>query len=91
MNYDMSKYGESITNEIISGKIANDLLEIIDSEGIIELDFANVNLLTTTCIKKIFGNITKQIPAELFFNRFCFKNASADLKTIISHGLEDLY
>lgn len=87
----MGQYGESITNEIISGKIANDLLGVIESEGIINLDFSKVNLLTTTCIKKIFGNIAKQISAEVFFKRFCFKNANADLKTIISHGLEDLY
>lgn len=87
----MSKYGESITNEIVSGKIAEDLFGMIKSDGLIELDFSNVNLLTTTCIKKIFGNITKEITPDSFFKRFCFKNASDDLKTIISHGLEDLY
>lgn len=89
--YDMSIYGKAITNEIVSEKISEDLLKLIDTEDQIKLDFSNINLLTTTCIKNIFNKIKNIIPAEVFFKKFAFINAETNLKIIINHGLEDLY
>lgn len=89
--YDMSKYGESITNEIVSEKISKDLETLLETEKHVDLNFSKINLLTTTCLRKIFGNIAKKIPAEIFFKTFSFKFVNDDMKTIISHGLEELY
>ena len=89
--YDMSIYGKSITNEIISEKISADLEKLIDIEDQIKLDFSNINLLTTTCIKNIFNKIKDQIPADVFFRIFRFINVNDNLRVIINHGLEDLY
>lgn len=89
--YNMSIYGGSITNEIISEKISTDLEKFVSCDDKVTLDFSNVNLLTTTCIKKIFSKIKDKIPADIFFTKFCFINVNENLKIIINHGLEDLY
>lgn len=89
--YNMSIYGESITNEIVSEKISIDLEQLIDIEEQINLDFSNVNLLTTTCLKHIFNKIKNHFPADVFFTKFRFINVNDNLRVIINHGLEDLY
>lgn len=89
--YNMSIYGESITNEIVSEKISIDLEKLIDIEDQIKLDFSNVNLLTTTCLKHIFSKIKDKLPADVFFMKFRFINVNDNLRVIINHGLEDLY
>ena len=86
----MSTHGKSLTNELICKQIYTDL-ESHFSEEVIELDFANVRILTTTCIKGLFLKISTKISSEDFFKKLIFKNVDEDLKIIISHGLEDIY
>ena len=91
MNYDMGKFGKSITNEIIAQKICKDLELQLEKNDMLILDFKNIDILTTTCVKGIFKSISEKMNSSDFFKRFAFINVSNDLKVIITYGLEDLY
>lgn len=90
MKYDMSSHGKSLTNETICNQIFSDLEPCLGDEKI-ELDFSNVSILTTTCIKGLFMKIANMISSTDFFQKFVFENVDEDLRIIISHGLEDIY
>ena len=60
MKYDMSSHGKSLTNETICNQIYSDLESCLEEEKI-ELDFSNVSILTTTCIKGLFLKIASKI------------------------------
>ena len=90
MKYDMSSHGKSLTNETICNQIYSDLETHLGEEKI-ELDFSNVSILTTTCIKGLFLKIANKISSDVFFQKIIFENVDEDLRIIISHGLEDIY
>lgn len=90
MKYDMSSHGKSLTNETICNQIFSDIEPCLGDEKI-ELDFSNVSILTTTCIKGLFMKIANMISSTDFFQKFVFENVDEDLRIIISHGLEDIY
>lgn len=88
--YDFGKHGRNITNEIIANKIAEDIKSVCCSDEKIELDFSNVDLLTTTCVKIIFSPIVTKYGRTNLLSKISFYNTGKDLQIIISHGLESL-
>jgi len=88
--YMFSKYGRNITNDTIAGKIARDINDLCCSDSPLELDFKEVDLLTTTCIKLVFRPIIEKYGKDEFVKHLSFYNTSKDIQIIISHGLENL-
>ena len=85
MTFKMNKYGNSITDEMIASTIYSDISK---NTGEIVIDFEGILTMTTICSRIIFGQLLTHYGAEQFFKNVTISNASKNMQSIISIGLE---
>jgi len=92
MDYNMGKYGTSLTNEIIAESLSKDIIEQIElnQSQIINLDFSTIKLLTTYSVKSIFRPISEKYGIENIFSHIQLINVNKDLQVIIKQGLNSI-
>jgi hypothetical protein len=86
--FNLSQYGEAITNDEQGELILNSIREIVLKGQIIEIDFSKIKSMTTYCAKQIFGTLYVELGNAKFFNNIKLLHVSQDLKIIINQGIE---
>ena len=90
MNYDISEFGSNIVSGSSTEKIVRKLLELLDDNDVLCLDFKNINVMTTTATKEILKPIVDKYGIEHLFKKIHFCNVAEDLKIVISTAIDGL-
>ncbi|AUC15315.1 hypothetical protein BTO06_09250 [Tenacibaculum sp. SZ-18] len=76
------KYGPVISDEE-SKLIYDELINLIDNNKTVKLNFKDIITMSTKSAKRIFGEIYFKMKPEDFYNRIIIENASSILQEII--------
>ncbi len=81
------EFSPNITSSELGELVYKSLLERLNNDQSIDLDFSGVNSVTTMCSKKIFGKLYYELGEEKFYSAIKFKNVNEDVKVIIYDGI----
>ena len=86
----MNSYGLNIIANESNEKIANDILQALDNEDCIELDFTGIRVMTTYAAKRILRPIVEKYGFSELFKKLSFHNVSSEIKVVISAAIDGL-
>lgn len=88
MAVQLRDYGRSITNEDVGNRVLSDIKTALKTSDVVDVDFAGIASMTTSCAKQVFGTLYADMGPEAFFSRLVLKNASEDLRIVINNGIK---
>lgn len=90
MEYKMSNYGQNIIADEANEKRANDIIQMLESNDTIKLDFSGIQVSTTFAIKRILRPIVEKYGFSELFRKLIFCNVPAETQIVISTAIEGL-
>ena len=89
-NIDLQKYSPVISDDIAGENILNEIVESLKIDDIVCIDMKDIKSMATYSAKQIFGTLYSNLGPEKFFERIEIKNATENVKSIITIGIESV-
>lgn len=90
MEYKMNENGQNIIADLANEKRANEILQILDSNDSVDLDFLGIQIATTFAIRQILRPIVEKYGFSELFRKVAFLHVQPDTKIVIATAIERL-
>ena len=80
-------YGNVISDEATGNKILTQIQNILESEGVVNVDFTDVITMATFCARQIFGKLYVDMGRDIFKKKVLLYNANDTVKAIVSDAI----
>lgn len=84
----LQKYAPTITQQSKAEEIYQSILALNPMQEQVTIDLKDIITMTTQCARIIFGELYRNLTAEVYYRNIRFLNKSKELHVIIDMGIK---